>query len=97
MTTQTVLRKNRQVAWRAIADEAVLVPSARSQSEVRSAFVLNETAARVWALLDGIRPLGEIQATIIEEFDVDDREAASDLQILVERLLTLGVLEEVVP
>jgi hypothetical protein len=95
LSTEFVLRKNRQVAWRVIVDEAVLVPVARSRSEAKTAYVLNETAARVWELLDGTRSLGEILETVVSEYEVDASEASRDLNELIEHLLTLGVIEEV--
>ena len=95
ISTETVFRKNSRIAWRAIADEAVLVPVARTQSEARTAFVLNETAARVWELLDGARSLGEILETVVREYEVDAAEASRDLDDLIEHLRAVGVVEEV--
>jgi hypothetical protein len=49
--------------------------------------VLNETAARMWALLENGCGIAAIAATIASEFDVDPESAADDVRALVARLL----------
>ena len=48
--------------------------------------VLNETGARVWALLENGRGVAGIIETIASEYDVDAGSAARDVQTLVARL-----------
>lgn len=48
--------------------------------------VLNETAARVWALLENGGGIASIAATVASEYDVDPESAADDVRTLVARL-----------
>lgn len=90
-----VFRKHVNIAWRSIADEIVLVPIARSQGDVKSTYVLNDTAARVWLLLDGVRTVAQILEVIKDEYEIEESEAASDLEVLLESLVAYNVLEAV--
>lgn len=47
---------------------------------------LNETGARVWALLENGRGVASIVETVASEYDVDLQSAATDVQTLVARL-----------
>lgn len=48
--------------------------------------VLNETGARVWALLENGSGVATIMETVASEYDVDLQSAATDVQTLVARL-----------
>ena len=59
-----------------------------------SIYTLNEVGARVWELLDGQTPLGEIRDTIVEEFEVGPEEAEADLLAFVQQLVRVGAVVE---
>lgn len=54
---------------------------------------LDPVGARVWKLLDQPRSVGDLQAVILEEYDVEPRKCESDLLSLLERLRTEGLIE----
>ena len=72
---------HRQVSGRVIDDEAVIVLSESGDVEV-----LNSVGARIWELADGTRTVGEIANMIEREYDVDPRQAQSDVQSFIGRL-----------
>ena len=74
-----VYRKSDSVVFRKIGDEFILVPIRQNVGDLDSIYTLNETAARIWELIDGERSLHEIKSMMIEEFDVSGAEAEKDL------------------
>lgn len=54
---------------------------------------LDPVGARVWKLLDRPKSVGELQAAILEEYEVEPAKCESDLLLLLERLRTEGLIE----
>ena len=71
--------KNDSIVFRKIGDEFILVPIRHNVGDLDSIYTLNETAARIWELIDGKKSLHEIKNMMIEEFDVTPAEAENDL------------------
>jgi len=80
------------VVSRQIAGETILVPIRHNAADLESIYVLNETAASAWALMDGQRTMGEILNAIAAEYDVSREEAGRDLAELVAQLGAIGAL-----
>lgn len=88
-------RRDSSIVTREIAGETILVPIRQNVGDLESIYTLNETASRIWALIDGRRTLGDIRDEMVAEFDVDEAEAEQDLLELVEQLQAAGALEMV--
>jgi hypothetical protein len=54
---------------------------------------LDEVGARIWELVRDPRRVGEIQATIAEEYDVEPDRAKRDVLALLQQLADEGLLE----
>jgi hypothetical protein len=78
--------------FRRIAEEIILVPIRRNMGDLESIYSLNETAARVWELLDGRRTLGEIVDALVQEFEVASATAETDLRALLGQLAEAGAI-----
>lgn len=74
-----VYTKSDSMVFRKIADEFILVPIRQNVGDLESIYTLNETAARVWELIDGKMKVREIKEKLIEEFDVTPEEAEKDI------------------
>lgn len=81
-------RARRDVRFRTVGEEGVLV-----RQEAGEVLVVNEVGARVIALLDGERTVGELLATLAEEFDVAPEQLRRDVAEYLEQLVAAGVLE----
>ncbi len=55
-------------------------------------FELNLLGAFVWELMDGTKTIDTISSEIVKIFSIDKQTAYSDLAILIENMLELGVL-----
>ena len=65
---------NSHVVGRILDDEAVLVMPEQGQVKV-----LSEVGARIWALADGTRTVGDIVGAICTEYDVTPADAEVDI------------------
>ena len=77
------------VASRRLGDEVVLV-----HLQTNRIFALSPTGARFWELLSDGKTRPEIQAKLLEEYDVSSEEVTAEIDSLVTALLTEGLLQE---
>jgi hypothetical protein len=89
---EALYQRDPDVVSRQIAGETILVPIRRNAADLESIYLLNETAASAWALMDGQRTLAEIRDAMVAQYDVSREEAGLDLAELVTRLESLGAL-----
>ena len=94
MDLDKVYRVSERIASRKIVDEVILVPLRDKVAEMESLYSLNEVGARVYELIDGKHAVRDIVAAIVEEFEVDSRQAESDVTQFVEQLLSINGIEE---
>jgi hypothetical protein len=78
----TVVCASRNEVSSRVGDEAAIL-------DLDSAvyYGLNPVGARIFELLQQPRPLGEVLATVLAEYEVDESTARTDLLALVEELL----------
>lgn len=76
---EKVYKQSDCIVSRKIADEFILVSIRQNVGDLENIYTLNETAARIWKLIDGKIKVGEIKERIVEEFEVTHEEAEKDL------------------
>ena len=54
---------------------------------------LDEVGARIWELIQETRVVGQIQATILEEYDVEPERGKRDVLMLLQDLANEGLIE----
>jgi hypothetical protein len=74
-----VYSKSDSLVFRKIGDECILVPIRQGVGDLNSIYTLNETAARIWELIDGKARVGEIKERLVLEYDVTASQAEEDL------------------
>ena len=90
-----VFKKSDAIVFRKIGQECILVPIRQGVGDLEGIYTLNETAARVWDLLDGTAKGREIRDKITEEFDVTPEEAEKDLAHHLKELASIkAIIEE---
>lgn len=87
-----IFRKDPSIVARQIAGEMILVPIRQSVGDLKSIYLLNETALFAWELFDSAHSLADIRGRITQEFDVDEQKAGQDLLELVADLERVGAL-----
>ena len=88
-----VYSKSDSIVSRKIADEFILVPIRQNVGDLESIYTLNETAARIWELIDGKIKVEEIKEKIVEEFEVTPEEVEKDI---VEHLMQLEEIKAII-
>jgi hypothetical protein len=83
-----------KVVPRKIVDEMILVPIKNSVAEMENLYSVNEVGARVYELVDGKRTGREICAAIVEDFEVSQEQAETDVAGFLEQLLSIGGIKE---
>ena len=91
---ERVFKKSDAIVFRKIGDEYLLVPIRQGGGDLESLYTLNETAARIWELLDGTVKGTEIRDKITEEFDVTPEEAEKDLVHHLRELASIKAIVE---
>lgn len=95
MTDESTTRWRRApgVVTRRVAGELVLVPVAgASQARDTRFFVLNESAERLWSLLDAPRTPDELARHLTNEFEVDGSRARADVDAFLADLVAQGAI-----
>jgi hypothetical protein len=87
--------KDSNVVSREVAGERILVPIRKGTADMAAIYVLNETGALIWNLMDGQRSLADIRDTLVLEYDVEPQPAAKDVLEIVERLDEAGLVRVV--
>lgn len=80
-----VPKKNENIAWRIIDGEIVLIPLEESSS-VKKINVFNETATRIWELIEGHNSIAGIIKKLVNDYDVDYTEAELRVKEFVDNL-----------
>ena len=91
---EKVYDKSDSIVSRKIADEFILVPIRQNVGDLESIYTLNETAARIWELIDGKIKGEKIKEKLIEEFEVTPEEAEKDLMEHLQQLEGIGAVVE---
>jgi hypothetical protein len=89
-----VFKKSDAMVFRKIGDEYILVPVRQGVGDLESIYTLNETAARIWELLDGTAKGAEIRDKMAQEFDVTPEEAEKDLVHHLKELASIQAIVE---
>lgn len=77
----------RQISCGLGAEAAIL------QMDSGKYYSLNPVGARVWQLLASPRPVGELLATLLAEYEVPADRCRADLLALLQKLQTAGLIE----
>ena len=71
MQNTTILKKNKNMVTRKIADETILLPIYRTSKEINCIYTLNKPASIVWDMIDGKTTVGEIKDKVLNNgFDL---------------------------
>jgi hypothetical protein len=82
--------KDPSIVHRELAGETILVPIRRNMADLDSIYTLDEVGAFIWSLIDGQRTIGDIQNSILDEYDVSPEVADRDLAEFIQTLESLG-------
>lgn len=73
-------KKNKNLAWRIIDAETVVVPLDNQPYNGESLNVFNTTATRVWEFIDGNNSIADIIKKITDEYEIEYKEAENQVK-----------------
>lgn len=94
LNPEMIYKKDPSIVFREICDEFLLIPVRKSTEESNCIYTLNQVSARIWQLIDGKTSLAEIRDTVVEEYDVDAQTADTDLNDIVQKLVSISAIKK---
>lgn len=82
-----IVKKNSELAWRIIDNETIIIPLDEQSPETEKINFLNETATRIWELIDGKNSIKDIIIKICQEYEVEKKEAEKEVVNFINKLL----------
>ena len=82
----SILSQSTTIVTRKTGNEYVLVPITNNIADMNSVYTLNETGAFIWEQIDGKRSVEDIIIELVNEYDIDKRNAESDVFTFIENM-----------
>lgn len=82
----SVLSQSASIVTRKTGNEYVLVPITNNIADMDSIYTLNETGAFIWEQIDGANSVESIIAALITEYDIDQKNAETDVFSFIENM-----------
>lgn len=83
----------KEVILRNIAGEDVLVPVGKTVDEFNGMFDLSPGAALIFREIEEGKDENAILAAILEEFEIDEQTAKTDMEAFLDKLRSFGIIE----
>lgn len=90
---QTDMKVKEGFVLRNVVDEHIVMPTGDNIAKFEGAVVLNDVAAFVFEQLKNPMSKDDLLQAILNEFEVDEATAKSDLDTLIEKLTELNIIE----
>ncbi|MDD4202977.1 MAG: PqqD family protein [Candidatus Omnitrophica bacterium] len=87
-----VFNKNKDFVTREIDDELILMPIYSTNKDINEMYTLNESAAKMWSLVDGKNTLAQIVEGVLAEYDADKDQVEKDVQEFVKDMLEIKAI-----
>mgnify|MGYP006302379879 FL=1 len=86
-------QQKEQIVQREIGGETLLIPINQTGVDLQKVFVLNETALRVWQMIQSPRTVKGLVASLQDEFEGEAEEIQAHLIELIQDFSELGLIE----
>jgi hypothetical protein len=83
---KSILSQSTTIVTRKTGNEYVLVPITDNIADMNSVYTLNETGAFIWEHIDGKKSIEEIIIALTAEYDIDFKNAETDVFSFVENM-----------
>lgn len=87
------MKISKEFAMREIAGNYIVIPVGEKTVNFNAMITLNETGAFLWKQLEEEKNKQELLDLMLEEYEVDNKTAESDIEKFVEKLEAAGILE----
>lgn len=87
------LKINKDVVYREILGEHILIPVGATLADKTGLFNMSELGAFIWKLIKESKSEEEILSAILEEYDVEKEVAKTDLEEFLQKLKEFEIIE----
>lgn len=87
------MQMKKEMIFRNIAGDNVLVPGADATLDLNGLFVLTDTGAFIWNILPYVKDEDEILEKMLDEYEIDEETAREDITEFLGRLRGFGIIE----
>jgi hypothetical protein len=94
-TPQVRHARNTAIVSREVAGETIVVPICRGVGDLDSVYTFNPVGRGLWSLLETGRTVEELASWVAARFQVDAKQAMSDVQQYLAELQEAGLLRTV--
>lgn len=88
------MKANKDVIFRAIADEYVLIPTGEASRGKNGLFALTPVGAEIWKLLEEGLSREEMLVRLVAMYDADAETIRQDMNEFLVKLVEAGLAEE---
>lgn len=88
------MKQSPEFLLRDVADSVVLVPVGAATERFPGMITLNETGKLLWEALETEQTLETLTAKLLEEYDVTQELARSDVEAFLNKLVAVGAVVE---
>lgn len=88
-------QRNPDYIYRRIVDELVLVPIHQDVADMDCIYTMNAVGGFLWEQLDEPTTQAELEAAMLDEYDADAETVASDLELFLQEMVSIGAIREV--
>ena len=92
LTEQAFIRSQAVVA-RVIAGETFIVPVRAKVGDLASIYAFNGAGSLIWKLLESPKTVGELAASVAQEYEVASAQAELDVVDFVREMKAVGLVE----
>ncbi len=89
-----IFKKNKDIVSRKIAGELFVVPIRGKLADMQRIFALNPVAEYIWEALDEQKNLHDIRSYILSHYDIEKKQADSDIVEFIEELKKADLISE---
>jgi hypothetical protein len=93
MLIVSLIDKKKNIISKKINNEYILVPLTGNVANMKSLYTLNETAAFLWEKIDGTKTINQLAEEIVQEFDVEIKEAIFDTNNFIYKINELLIIK----
>lgn len=79
-------KKEEELAWRIIEDEAVVIAPEENVEEAESVYIFNKTATKVWDFIDGKNSVDNIIGKIMDLYDAENEKIKNGVVKIIKKM-----------
>ena len=88
-----IFTKNKNLAWRIIDKETVIIALGNQSEKGEKLNIFNETATMIWELIDGKNSVKDIIRNIVDEYDIEPERAQFQIKELMSKMVSKNLIK----